>query len=101
MADLPHVKTDLGDVRDHTVHIAEEITHRWTLYYVWGIGPTGHHAAGRALDFMTFTEDQGALRDRVGYGIAAYCQRNHRRLGVEYVIFRQRIWNATRSDDRS
>lgn len=25
---------------------------------------------------------------------------DHRRLGVQYIIWRQRIWNATRSDDR-
>lgn len=97
---LPNVRTNLGDVRTHTLRVAEEITHRWTLYYVWGIGGSGHHAAGRALDFMTLTANQSAWRPRLGREIAMYLRRNHRRLGVQYIIYQRRIWNATRSDDR-
>lgn len=94
-------KTTLGGVRPHTRKVAEEILDRWVIYYVWGIGSDGHHAAGRAIDFMVLTEDQRAIRTRVGNEIAAYVRRHHRRLGVQYVIWRRRIWNATRSDDRS
>lgn len=98
---LPHVKTNLGNVRTHTRKVAEEITHRWTFFYVWGVGGSGHHAAGRALDFMTLTADQSALRTRVGNELAAYLQDQADRLGILYIIWRQRIWNDSRSDDRS
>ena len=98
---LPNVRTNVGKVRAHTLRVAEEITHRWVIFYLWGIGPDGDHAAGRALDFMTLTLNQKALRDQVGNEIAAYLQANEQRLGVHYIIWRQRIWNATRSDDRA
>ena len=98
---LPNVRTNLGRVRTHTLRVAEEITHRWDIFYLWGIGPSGDHAAGKALDFMTLNLRQTSLRDQVGNEIAAYLQRNEQRMGVGYVIWRRRIWNATRSDDRS
>lgn len=99
MAELPNVKTPLGNVRVHTRRVAEEITQRWTIYYLWGIANEGHHADGRALDFMTLTKDQKTLRTIVGHEIAAYFRVHHERLGVEYIIWRQRIWNSQRVDD--
>lgn len=101
LADLPHVRTNLGNVRPHTLRVAEEIANRWTIHYMWGIGGSGHHAAGRALDIMTLTRDQSALRTRMGNEIAAYLQDNAGRLGILYIIWRQRIWNHSFASDRS
>src|SRR5690606_9497715 len=53
--ELPHVVTSLGSVRSHTRLVAAEITQKFQpIYFVWGIDPTGEHAQGRALDFMTY-----------------------------------------------
>lgn len=85
--------------RAHTDKVAREVLDRFPVYWMWVLGATGHHKAGRAIDFMTLTDDQKTLRTPVGNSIAAYLRANHRRLGVEYIIWRRRIWNATRSDD--
>lgn len=76
------------------------------FYFVWGIGPTGSHKEGRALDFMTYDKGEGVkkpgpLRTTIGNEIAKYVYTHHKRLNVEYIIWRQRIWNATRKDDIS
>lgn len=87
--------------RKHTRQVAQEILDQWKIHWMWIDGAEGHHAAGRAVDLMTLTADQRQLRNAVGNEIAAYVRRHQRRLGIEYVIWRQRIWNATRSDDVS
>lgn len=94
---LPHVKTSLGAVRPHTGQVAEEIANRWLLYFVWGIGDTGEHKAGRALDFMTYDDGSvahpGPRRDKIGAAIADYLVANHDRLGIWYVIWDRHIWS--------
>lgn len=99
MAALPHVHTALGDVRAHTLQVAGEVTHRWQLYFVWGIGPTGEHHEGRALDFMTYADGTvkkpGPKRDVIGQQISAYLVKNYKRLGIWYVIWNRRIWSIT------
>jgi hypothetical protein len=54
------------------------------LAQVWGVGP-GDHADGHATDFMVYN-DQAA-----GDWIADYLWTNRARLGVRWVIWRQRI----------
>jgi hypothetical protein len=49
-------------------------------------GDPGEHGAGRALDIMVGTA--------TGNQVAAYLQQNASRLGVDNVIWRQRIWFA-------
>lgn len=97
---LPNVKTSLGKVRTHTVQVAQEIAEKWPLYFVWGIGPTGDHKAGRALDFMVYDNGTvlkpGAARPVVGRQISEYLVANHQRLGIWYVIWNRRIWSTTR-----
>ncbi|WP_230420855.1 hypothetical protein [Actinomadura soli] len=59
-------------------------------------GDPQDHAAGRACDFMESTGGRvpspGAQRH--GDQVAAYAVAHARRLGISYVIWRQRIWNA-------
>lgn len=55
-------------------------------------GDPGEHGTGRALDIMV----RGATGDRV----AAYLQQNAARLGVDNVIWEQRIWFAGDPADR-
>ncbi|QFG26397.1 hypothetical protein [Actinomadura sp. WMMB 499] len=59
------------------------------------------HGDGRACDFMQSTggamPSASALRH--GDQVAAYAVANAGRLGVSYVIWRQRIWNAARAGE--
>lgn len=84
----------------HTAQVAQEITERWVLYFVWGIGPTGEHAEGRALDFMTYDNGTvlhpGPARPLIGRQISQYLVDHHLRLGIWYVIWNRRIWSITR-----
>lgn len=51
----------------------------------------GDHARGKALDVMV----QGALGDR----IAEWAVANRQSLGINYVIWRQRIWSVERAGE--
>ncbi|MGH3241440.1 MAG: hypothetical protein ACRDNL_13765, partial [Spirillospora sp.] len=59
-------------------------------------GDPQDHADGRACDFMESTggrlPSEGARRH--GDQVAGYAVANARRLGISYVIWRQRIWNV-------
>jgi hypothetical protein len=50
----------------------------------------GDHATGRALDIMV----DSALGDQV----AAFLQKNQTKLGIEYLIWQQRIWRPSTSN---
>lgn len=54
-----------------------------------GIAGRGEHATGQALDIMV----RGARGDE----IAAYLQENRAELGIEYLIWQQRIWRPATS----
>ena len=54
-------------------------------------GDSGEHGQGRALDIMV----SGSLGDSV----AAFVKENHQALGVTEVIWKQRIWIASRASD--
>jgi hypothetical protein len=56
---------------------------------------SGEHPLGRACDFMlssggVMPSSSGVQR---GYAIAAWAQANASRLGIMYIIYRQRIWD--------
>jgi hypothetical protein len=56
---------------------------------------SGEHPLGRACDFMLSTGGvmpSGPWVQR-GYDIAAWAQANAARLGIMYIIYRQRIWD--------
>ena len=54
-----------------------------------GVAGRGEHATGHSLDIM--------IRSDVGTEIAAFLQKNRSELGVEYLIWRQRIWRPATS----
>ena len=54
-----------------------------------GIAGRGEHATGHALDIMVSSD--------LGNEIAAFLQENRAELGVEYLIWRQRIWRPATS----
>jgi hypothetical protein len=58
-------------------------------------GTDGEHPLGRACDFML---DSGGVMPsasnvQLGYEIAAWAQANASRLGIMYIIYRQKIWD--------
>ncbi|MCW2888430.1 MAG: hypothetical protein QOE54_2981 [Streptosporangiaceae bacterium] len=58
-------------------------------------GDPQDHGTGRACDFMESTGGRMPSPDRQANGdqVAAYATANAARLGIKYVIWRQRIWN--------
>lgn len=54
-------------------------------------GGGGDHGAGLALDIMVGSNSQ------LGDQIAAYLQENRAELGIEYIIWQQRIWRPSTS----
>jgi hypothetical protein len=57
---------------------------------------SGEHPLGRACDFMLSTGGVLPVSSRIklGYSIASWAQANASRLGIMYIIYRQRIWDA-------
>ncbi|MET0822029.1 MAG: SH3 domain-containing protein [Aeromicrobium sp.] len=55
-----------------------------------GIAGRGEHATGHSLDIMISSD--------LGNEVAAYLQANRAELGVEYLIWRQRIWRPATSN---
>ena len=58
-------------------------------------GAEGEHPLGRACDFMLSTGGilPPAAGVQQGYQIATWAQANASRLGIMYIIYRQRIWD--------
>lgn len=54
-----------------------------------GIAGRGEHATGHSLDIM--------VRGQLGDQIAAFLQENRAELGIEYLIWQQRIWRPATS----
>jgi hypothetical protein len=57
---------------------------------------SGEHPLGRACDFMLSTGGvmPSASNVQRGYDIAAWAQANASRLGIMYMIYRQKIWDV-------
>jgi len=96
MARRVKLETKLGNVRRHTSQVAEELFARYEVFFAWGIGATGSHKEGRALDVMAYSRGGGVNRPgpiRKGWNkaVAEYIWANRKRLGVEYVIYDQLI----------
>lgn len=51
----------------------------------------GEHAQGRAVDIMT--------SGSTGWAVAEFLRANYSRLGIEYIIFSQKIWSVERSGE--
>jgi hypothetical protein len=58
-------------------------------------GSDGEHPLGRACDFMLSTGGvmPSSTRVQLGYDVAAWAQANASRLGIMYIVYRQRIWD--------
>jgi hypothetical protein len=78
--------------------VKDEVDRRFGPFVTIGCyrpGSDGEHPLGRACDFMLSTGGvlPAAARVQLGYQVAAWAQANASRLGIMYVIYRQRIWD--------
>ena len=101
---MPGVHTDLGPILHDTKLVAYEVVKAardagHPLFFVWGIGGSGDHKNGIAIDFMVYGDGTvahpGGPRLDVGNWVADYLWANRKRLGVRYTIFNRRIRSTT------
>ena len=79
--------------------VRDEVDRRFGPFSAIGCyrpGNDGEHPLGRACDFMLSSGGvmPTASSIQLGYGIAAWAQANASRLGIMYIIYRQRIWDV-------
>jgi hypothetical protein len=79
--------------------VRDEVDRRFGPFSAIGCyrpGSDGEHPLGRACDFMLSTGGvmPAAASVQKGYDIAAWAQANASRLGIMYIIYRQRIWDV-------
>jgi hypothetical protein len=80
------------------IQVRDEIDRRFGPFVAIGCyrpGTDGEHPLGRACDFMLSSGGvmPSASNVQLGYQIAAWAQANASRLGIMYIIYRQRIWD--------
>lgn len=90
----------LGAVRAQTAAVANTLGPTFGIKTVGGYrdgdpDPVGH-TAGLALDFMINDISRGRA---TGTRLARYARAHHGELGVQYIVWRQRIWNIARDDE--
>jgi hypothetical protein len=79
--------------------VRDEVDRRFGPFSAIGCyrpGSDGEHPLGRACDFMLSSGGvmPSASSIQHGYDIAAWAQANASRLGIMYIIYRQRIWDV-------
>lgn len=85
---------DLGDSQDSAKALANLVGDQWDISEIGGWRPNdgyGEHVTGRALDVM--------VKDQRGDEIADYLVANAAAVGVDNVIWQQRIWSAARAGE--
>ncbi|GGL41469.1 coiled-coil domain-containing protein [Planomonospora parontospora] len=93
----PQLPNGADNITDRTRNMREAIRKRFALPYAVGcyrpINDGGEHPLGRACDFMMSAGGAmpSAANLRLGDEIAAWAVKNKDKLGVKYVIWRQRI----------
>ncbi|MEV4751249.1 coiled-coil domain-containing protein [Streptosporangium amethystogenes subsp. fukuiense] len=93
----PQLPTGADNITDRTRIMREAVKRRFDLPYSVGCyrsaNDGGEHPLGRACDFMMSTGGTmpSAANLRLGDEIAAWAIKNKAKLGVKYVIWRQRI----------
>jgi hypothetical protein len=89
----------IGDnITSRMREVRDEVDRRFGPFSAIGCyrpGNDGEHPLGRACDFMLSSGGvmPAAANIQLGYNIAAWAQANASRLGIMYIIYRQRIWD--------
>jgi hypothetical protein len=90
----------IGDNTTPRMHaVRDEVDRRFGPFGAIGCyrpGNDGEHPLGRACDFMLSSGGvmPASAAVQKGYDIAAWAQANAARLGIMYIIYRQRIWDV-------
>jgi len=96
----PQSSPTIGDsITPRMREVRDEVDRRFGPFSAIGCyrpGSDGEHPLGRACDFMLSTGGVMPAAGSVqkGYDIAAWAQANASRLGIMYIIYRQRIWDV-------
>ncbi|MEJ7633462.1 SH3 domain-containing protein [Aeromicrobium sp.] len=81
-----------GGLQPDTVKVLRAVCAKFPEVRAYGgIAGRGEHATGHALDIMVGNGNP------IGNDIAAFLQENRAELGIEYLIWRQRIWRPSTS----
>jgi hypothetical protein len=80
------------------LQVKDEVDRRFGPFVSIGCfrpGSDGEHPLGRACDFMLSSGGvlPSASSLQLGYDIASWAQANASRLGIMYIIYRQKIWD--------
>lgn len=89
MSTFAYASSKLGKVAPETYSIAREIhaaaaKEGHDIWFMWGIGSSGEHATGHALDLMVKNEAAGDF-------VRNYIWANRKRLRLRHVIWEQHI----------
>ena len=95
----PQSPTLGDDITPRMRDVRDEVDRRFGPFSAIGCyrpGSDGEHPLGRACDFMLSSGGvmPTASSIQLGYSIAAWAQANASRLGIMYIIYRQRIWDV-------
>jgi hypothetical protein len=72
------------------VAVHEAVCANWPQISTYGtLRSDGEHAQGRAVDIM--------ISGPVGWEVAEFLRENYSALGIEYIIYEQKIWSVERS----
>lgn len=87
----PCPKLSESGMQPDTVKVFRAVCAKFPQVSSYGaIAGRGEHATGHALDIM--------LGPDLGYDVADFLQANRAELGIEYLIYRQRIWRPATSN---
>lgn len=91
-------KYNLGPVKMVTARAVAFLAPMFKIKTVggWRLDPHPDHPSGLAADFMVPLTPAGQAQ---GDRLAAYLQKHHKELGVEYMIWYQKIWNPSRASE--
>lgn len=91
---------DLGPVKPELARMVNRVGPRFDIATVGGYRESardpGGHPSGYAADFMVPTTPTGRTR---GDSLAAYAREHARELGIDYIIWWQRIWSLDRATE--
>jgi hypothetical protein len=92
LSDKPCPKADESGLQPETISVIRAVCAKFPAVRSYGgtRGGGGDHATGRAVDIM--------VDSATGDTIAAYLQKNASKLGIEYLIWKQRIWRPATSN---
>ncbi|MCT1458737.1 SH3 domain-containing protein [Aestuariimicrobium sp. p3-SID1156] len=90
----------LAGLEPNARNIVNVIASKWGLTTFYGVraDPLPDHPSGHAVDAM-IPNYRSASQNALGWEIASYLRANARALGVQYVIWDQKIWNIARDKE--